>query len=46
MESVNWDAISAIAEVVGVLGVIASIVYLAIQVNLNSVEIKLNTETA
>ncbi|MGR8949564.1 MAG: hypothetical protein ACU84Q_16085 [Gammaproteobacteria bacterium] len=46
MDAVNWEAISAIAEVVGVLGLIGSLVYLAIQVNLNSAEISLNTETA
>ena len=46
MEALSWDAVSAIAEVVGVLGLVASLVYLGIQVHQNSIEINLNTETA
>jgi hypothetical protein len=33
---VNWDAIGALAEVAGALGVIASLVYLAIQIRQNT----------
>ncbi|MGE0278957.1 MAG: hypothetical protein AB7R40_26490 [Nitrospiraceae bacterium] len=42
----NWDAISAISEAVSVIAVIASLVYVAVQVKQNSQEIHLNTETA
>ena len=42
----NWDAIAAIAEVFGVLVVAASVVFLAIQVQLNNKEVRHNTETA
>jgi hypothetical protein len=33
---VNWDAIGAIAELAGAAGVIASLVYLAIQIRQNT----------
>ncbi len=33
MEAINWDAVSAFAEVIGVVAVLASILYLARQVN-------------
>jgi hypothetical protein len=46
MEAINWEAITAIAEVIGVVVVVASLVYLAIQVQQNNSEIRLNTETA
>lgn len=42
----DWDAIAAIAEVIGVLVVAASVVFLAIQVQLNNKEVRHNTETA
>jgi hypothetical protein len=32
----NWDAIGALAELAGALGVIASLVYLAIQIRQNT----------
>jgi len=32
----NWDAISAIAELLGAVGVIASLIYLAIQIRQNT----------
>ena len=32
----NWDAIAAIAELLGALGVIASLIYLAIQIRQNT----------
>jgi len=42
----TWDAVSAIAEVIGVFGLIGSLVYLAVQVRQNNDEISLNTQTA
>lgn len=36
----NWDAISAIAEVVGVIAVVVSLVYLAVQVKQNTSQLK------
>jgi len=32
----NWDAIGAVAELVGALGVIASLIYLAVQIRQNT----------
>jgi cation transporter-like permease len=32
----NWDAVAAIAEALAVLGVIASLIYVALQVRQNS----------
>ena len=42
----NWDAIVAIVEIVGLLAVVASLVYLAIQVRQNSQLINQNTFVA
>jgi hypothetical protein len=33
---VNWDAIAAIGEILGAIGVIVSVVYLATQIRQNS----------
>jgi len=33
---VNWDAIGAVAEILGTLGVIVTVVYLAVQIRQNS----------
>ena len=38
----NWDAVGAIAESVGALGVIFSLVYLALQVRQNTQQIRLS----
>jgi heme oxygenase len=43
---VNWDAIVAIVEVVGLIAVVVSLVYLAIQVRQNSQLISQNTFVA
>jgi hypothetical protein len=43
---VNWDAVVAIVEVVGLLAVVVSLVYLAIQVRQNSQLISQNTFVA
>ena len=40
----NWDAVGAIAELVAALGVIASLIYLAKQINANSDNIAQNTK--
>lgn len=40
----NWDAISAIGEVVGAIGVVASLFYVAYQVRQNTEQSKLNTK--
>lgn len=42
----NWDAIGAIAETVGAIGVIASLVYLAAQIRQNSRIGRLNAHQA
>ena len=42
----NWDAIVAIVEIVGLVAVVASLVYLAIQVRQNSQLISQNTFVA
>ncbi len=39
---VNWDAVGAIAELVGAIGVIASLVYLATQIRSNTRAIKVS----
>jgi hypothetical protein len=38
----NWDAVGAIAESVGALGVIMSLVYLGLQVRQNTKQVRLN----
>ena len=40
----NWEALGAVAELVGALGVIVSLVYLAKQIKANSDNISHNTE--
>jgi hypothetical protein len=43
---VNWEAVVAVVEVIGLLAVVASLVYLAIQVRQNSELISQNTTVA
>ncbi len=38
MQTVNWDAIGALAELFGAIGVFASLVYLAVQLKFNAAE--------
>ena len=40
----DWDAIGAIGEVIGGVAVIASLIYLAIQVRVNSDQVERNTK--
>lgn len=40
----NWDAVGATAEVVGAIGVLASLIYLAIQIRHNSSSVDSSTE--
>ena len=40
----NWEAISTIAEIVGAGGVIASLIYLAVQVRQSMEAIEANTK--
>jgi hypothetical protein len=40
----NWDAIGAIAELLGAIGVIATLAYLAVQVRQNTSSLKSSTE--
>jgi hypothetical protein len=42
----NWDAIGAVAELLGALGVIASLVYLGRQINHNSEIVQASTNQA
>jgi hypothetical protein len=39
----NWDAVGAIAELVGALGVVASLAYLAIQIRQSTAQSRVNT---
>jgi hypothetical protein len=43
---VNWDAIGAIAELLGAVGVIASLLYLAVQVRQNTRQTRLAAQQA
>ena len=40
----NWEAIGAVAELAGALGVVLSLVYLAYQIRLNSKQIEQNSD--
>ena len=40
----NWDAIGALAEVVGVIGILISLMYLAVQIRQNTRQISSNIE--
>ena len=42
----NWDAIAAIAEALGAVGVVATVVYVAFQIRQNSRSIEGATEQA
>lgn len=42
----NWEAASAIGEMVGAIGVMASLVYLAVQIRTNSEDVRDNTTFA
>ena len=42
----NWEAISAIGEIVGAAGVIATLVYLAYQIRQNTTQLEQNTLAA
>ena len=42
----NWDAIGAIAESLGVIGVIVTVVYVAVQIRHNSQAVQGATEQA
>ncbi len=41
----NWEAIGAVAELLGALGVIASLAYLGLQVRQNTRQMRLNAES-
>ena len=41
----NWDAIGAVAELLGAIGVIASLIYLARQIGQSTTQMKQNTKT-
>jgi hypothetical protein len=41
----NWNAIAALAQVLAAIGVIVSVVYLALQVRQNTHQARLNTES-
>ena len=42
----NWDAIGAIAELLGAIGVIASLVYLATQIRQNTATVRASGSVA
>ncbi len=39
----NWEAVAAVAELIGAIGVIASLVYLAKQIQANAENVNQNT---
>ncbi len=41
----NWDAIAALAELLAAVGVVISLVYLALQVRQNTDQVRLNSES-
>jgi len=41
VKSINWDAICAIAEVTGTIGVIISLIYLGLQIRSQTVEARI-----
>ena len=43
---INWDAIAAISEGLGAIGVIATVAYVALQIRQNSRAIQGSTEQA
>ena len=45
-KNMNWDAIGAIGEVVGALGVICTLAYLAVQIRQNTESVKTSTVQA
>ncbi len=40
----NWDAVGALAEVAGAIGVLLTLVYLAVQIRHNSASVDASTE--
>jgi hypothetical protein len=46
MNEINWVALNAIADTLAAVGLIISLIYVAVQVRQNSEAIRLNTETA
>ena len=40
----NWDAVGAVAEVVGAIGVLITLIYLAVQIRHNSASVDASTE--
>ena len=42
----DWNAVSAIAEIIGALVVVASLIYIAVQIKQNSTLLKQNTDFA
>ncbi len=41
----NWEAIAALAELAAAIGVVVSLVYLALQVRQNTDQVRLNSES-
>jgi hypothetical protein len=41
----NWEALGAIAELLGAIGVIGSLVYLGMQIRHSALQTELNTKT-
>lgn len=46
LRTMNWEAVGAVAELVGAIGVIASLLYLAIQVRTNTRMMRTTAEQA
>jgi hypothetical protein len=46
MEAINWVAVHGISEALGLILIVGSLIYVAIQVQQNNIQIRLNTDTA
>lgn len=40
----NWDAVGAIAELIGGLAMLLTLIYLSVQIRQNSISLKINIE--
>ena len=43
METINWEAVTAIAEIIGVAGLIGSLIFVGVQMKQTALAIKVNT---
>ena len=46
METINWDAVAALSEALGVIVVVASLIFVGVQMRQNTLAIKLTAAQA